>query len=322
VLVRIRQRRKPRQQRLRPQPLRVGNLPLPYLRWNGRLARIFGQLCINIFNCCTLLTYRNKISICAYMLRFCAWIFWMFSLSPTPAAGLPQTLRDFVSRSVSNGSTEYCGCVLRGPESYYLFILSQPERIGVMFIREDVHRELSIVGADTSLTSIKLPVDRSSETAILSGAQALLGSCNLKLSVGATPFQTPTFSQIGLALDRVLLPITGFSFQTNATLDILRELQEANALSFEPRKAPAGSILICPTRFAPAGPVELGHAGILAHDRWVYAADAERHGAWRRSGTLDQWLEKFGSAGRVYAFLLRAPAPAQQRARVQSSQIR
>lgn len=240
----------------------------------------------------------------------------MLSLLPAPAAGLPQTVRDFVNRSVSAGSTEYCGCVLHGPESYYLFILRQPERIGVMFIREDVHNKLSLAGADTSLTSIKLPVDRNSETAILNGAQTLLRSYALKQSLGSTAFQTPAFSQIGLALDRILRPITGFSFQTNATFDILRKLREANALSFDPRKAPAGSILICPTRFAPAGPVELGHAGILACDRCVYAADAERRGTWHRSGTLDQWLEKFGSASRVYAFLLRTPAPAQ------SSQIR
>jgi hypothetical protein len=191
-----------------------------------------------------------------------------------------------------------------------------------MFVREDVHRELSIVGADTSLTSIKLPVDRGSETAILNGACGLLRDYNFNHSVGSTPFQTTAVGQVGLALDRILRPVTGFSLQTNATLEILRKLQEANTLSFEPRKAPAGSILIWPTRFAPAGPVELGHAGILARDRSVYAADAERHGAWRRSGTLDQWLEEFGSTNRVYAFLLRAPAPAQQRATVPWPRVR
>jgi hypothetical protein len=250
------------------------------------------------------------------MLRCCGWIFWTFSLLALPAlaAGLPQTVHDFVSRSVSNGSTAYRGCVLCGPESYYLFVLRQEERIGFIFVREDVRRELSIVAADTSLTSIKLPVDPASEVAILNGAHGLLQDHNFNYSLGSTPFQTTSVGQVGLALDRVLRPVTGFSLQTNATLDILRKLQEANTLYFEPRKAPAGSILICPTRFAPAGPVEIGHAGILGRDRSVYATDAERHGAWRRSGTLDQWLEKFGSTNRVYAFLLRAPALVQQRA--------
>jgi len=232
--------------------------------------------------------------------------FWIFCLLPGLAAALPPTVRDFVRQAVS-GVTEYRGRILSGPDSYYLFILRQPARVGVMFVREDLHRDLSIAGADTSLASIKLPMDRSRQAAILKGARALLPGD--RHSVGLPLSHPAADAEIGTALDRILFPIIGFSLRTNATLDILRRLQEANTLAVEPRNAPAGSILVCPTRFGPAGPVELGHAGILGPDGYVYAADAGRNGAWCRFGTLDQWLEKFGSANRVYAFLLRARFP-------------
>ena len=240
-------------------------------------------------------------------------IFWILCLLPGLAAALPLAVRDFVRQAISNGSTEYRGRILSGPDSYYLFILRQRARIGVMFICQDPPGDLSIAGADTSLTSIKLPVDRGRQAAILNSARALLQDD--RQSVGSPASRPAADAQIGTALDRILFPIAGFSLRTNGTLDILRRLQEANTFSCEPRKAPAGSILVCPTRFGPAGPVELGHAGILARDRCVYAADASRNGAWSRFGTLDQWLEKFGSANRVYAFLLRAPVPGQQHAR-------
>ena len=240
-------------------------------------------------------------------------IFWILCLLPGLAAALPPAVRDFVRQAIPDGLTEYRGCVLSGPESYYVFILRQQTRIGVMVIRQDPHGDLSIAGADTSLTSIQLPVDHGRQAAILTGARALLQED--RQSVGSPPSHPAANAQIGMALDRILFQITGFSLQTNGTLDILRRLQEADTFSFDPRKAPAGSILICPTRFASTGPVELGHVGILAHDGCVYAADASRNGAWCRFGTLDQWLEKFGSANRVYAFLLRAPVPGQQHTR-------
>ena len=236
-------------------------------------------------------------------------ISWILGLLPSLAAALPPAVRDFVGQAIPDGLTEYRGRILSGPDSYYLFILRQQSRVGVMFIRQNLPGDLSIAGADTSLTSIKLPVDRDRQAAILNSARALLEDD--RHSVGSPPFHLAADAQVGMALDRILYPIAGFSLQTDGTLDILRRLQEANTFSFEPWKAPEGSILICPTRFAPAGPVELGHAGILAHDRCVYAADASRNGAWSRFGTLDQWLEKFGSANRVYAFLLRARVPEQ-----------
>jgi hypothetical protein len=243
-----------------------------------------------------------------------SFIFWILGLLPGLTAPLPSTVRDFVRQVIPDGSTEYRGRILSGPDSYYLFILRQPARIGVIFIRQNLPGDLGIAGADTSLTSIKLPVDRGRQAAILNSARALLQDD--KHSVGSPPSRLAADAQIGTALDHILFPISGFSLQTNGTLDILRRLQEANTFSFEPRKAPPGSILICPTRFGPAGPVELGHAGILAQDRCVYAADASRNGAWSRFGTLDQWLEKFGSGNRVYAFLLRASVPAQKPARL------
>ena len=236
-------------------------------------------------------------------------LFWILWLLPALAAALPPAVRDFVGQAIPDGLTEYRGRILSGPDCYYLFILRQQSRAGVMFIRQNLHGDLSIAGADTSLTSIKLPVDRDHQAAILKNARALLQDS--RQSIGSLLSYPAADAQIGTALDRILLPITGFSLKSDGTLDILRRLQEANTFSFEPWKAPAGSILICPTRFAPAGPVELGHAGILARDRCVYAADASRNGAWSRFGTLDQWLEKFGSANRVYAFLLRTPVPEQ-----------
>jgi hypothetical protein len=228
-------------------------------------------------------------------------ISWFLFLLPRLTAALPSTVQDFVRQAIPDGLTEYRGRIVSGPDSYYLFVLRQQSRAGVMFIRQNLHGDLSIAGADTSLTSIRLPVDLDRQAAILNGARALLQDD--RHSVGSPPSNLAADAQIGMALDRILYPIAGFSLQTNGTLDILRRLQEANTFSFEPWKAPDGSILICPTRFAPAGPVELGHAGILAHDRCVYAADASRNGAWSRFGTLDQWLEKFEPGNRVYAFL-------------------
>jgi hypothetical protein len=99
----------------------------------------------------------------------------------------------------------------------YLFLLRQPARIGVMFVREDLHRGLSIAGADTSLTSITLPVDRSRQAAILKGARARLPDDGQ--SVGSPASNPAADSQIGTALDRILFPITGFSLRTNATLE-------------------------------------------------------------------------------------------------------
>lgn len=240
-------------------------------------------------------------------------LFWILCLLPGLAAALPPAVRDFVRQAIPDGLTEYRGRILSAPDSYYLFILRQQSRSGVMFIRQNLPGDLSIAGADTSLTSIKLPVDHDRQAAILNSARALLQDD--RHSVGSPRSHLAADPQVGMALDRILYPITGFSLQTNGTLDILRRLQEANTFSFEPWKAPEGSILICPTRFAPAGPVELGHAGILAHDRCVYAADASRNGAWSRFGTLNQWLEKFGSGNRVYAFLLRASVLEQQHTR-------
>src|SRR5215468_433982 len=97
-------------------------------------------------------------------------LFWILCLLPALAAALPPAVRDFVGQAVPDGLTEYRGRILSGPDSYYLFILCQQSRAGVMFIHQNLHGDLSIAGADTSLTSIKLPVDRDRQAAILNSA--------------------------------------------------------------------------------------------------------------------------------------------------------
>ena len=83
------------------------------------------------------------------------------------------------------------------------FILRQRSRSGVMFIRQNLPGDLSIAGADTSLTSIKLPVDRGRQAAILNSARALLQDD--RHCVGSPPAYLAADAQIGMALDRISL---------------------------------------------------------------------------------------------------------------------
>ena len=59
-------------------------------------------------------------------------LFWILCLLPGLAAALPPAVRDFVRQAIPDGLTEYRGRILSAPDSYYLFILRQQSRSGVM----------------------------------------------------------------------------------------------------------------------------------------------------------------------------------------------
>ena len=60
---------------------------------------------------------------------------------PALAADLPQTVRDFVSRSVLKRVDRLPRMRSLRSRELLLFVLRQEERIGFIFVREEIHRE-------------------------------------------------------------------------------------------------------------------------------------------------------------------------------------
>jgi hypothetical protein len=129
---------------------------------------------------------------------------------------------------------------------------------------------------------------------------------------GAEPFASQgvapvnDFCPLGASLNKLLVPITGFTLSSNGTLGILRDLQHADVCLVEPERAPPGSLLVCPSHFAKQGPVVIGFVVVVGPDRCVYGPDYRQHGAWRRLATLQEWLRANQSVSAVHGFLLRA----------------
>ena len=111
---------------------------------------------------------------------------------------------------------------------------------------------------------------------------------------------------IGAALNGILGPITGFTFRSNSTLGILRELEQSDAIPVNQSAAPVGSILVCPTTYSPRGPVSLGSVTILASDGDVYGPDIRKGCRWTSFGKLETWIKQHANKNQLFGFLLRA----------------
>jgi hypothetical protein len=98
----------------------------------------------------------------------------------------------------------------------------------------------------------------------------------------------------------------GFMFRSNSTVEILRELQESDAIPTDPMQAPIGAIPISPTFYSGNGPVLLGTVAILASDRRVYEPNFGKGGFWAPRETLNDWIKQNNSTRQVFGFLLRA----------------
>jgi hypothetical protein len=230
--------------------------------------------------------------LCALNLCLLAWA----------SAQVPSALAAFVQRAVPDGEIRYWGAFAVSRSAYYVFSLQQAERRGVLLVRKADNSGFEIVGADTSLDSVR--PDTSEENAAVAAAARLLNENNpFAERSAASPDEV---CPLGASFNRLLVPIAGFTLRCNGTLGILRELQQSDAYSVDPERAPPGSILVCPTHFSAQGPVNIGFAVIVGFDRCVYGPDYRAAGAWHRLATLSEWLRSNQSLTNVSGFLLRA----------------
>ena len=228
--------------------------------------------------------------------------------SAAMANGLNQSLLVFVQNAIPEGGIVFCGEVQSNETAYELFVLQQEARRGVLVITggsaDPSSKPPEVLFADTSFDSA-LPQNLIPPE-VLSQFSQLLGTTRSSTNQSTTTAPSDDVYPIGAALNTVLGPIAGFTFRSNSTLGILRELEQSDAIPVSPAAAPAGSILVCPTTYSPTGPVSLGSAVILGSDHQVYGLDIRKSGAWICLGALETWIEKYGAKHQVFAFLLRA----------------
>jgi hypothetical protein len=223
-------------------------------------------------------------------------------LLSSESAQVPSALAAFVQRAVPDGEIRYWGAFTVPRSAYYVFSLQQAERRGVLLVRKADNSGFEIAGADTSFDSFRR--DTNEENAVVAAAARLLNEDDpFAERTAASPDEV---CPLGASLNRLLVPIAGFTLRCNGTFGILRELQQSEAYSVDPERAPPGSILVCPTHFSAQGPVKIGFAVIVGPDGCVYGPDYRAAGAWHRLATLLEWLRSNQSNTNVSGFLLRA----------------
>jgi hypothetical protein len=230
--------------------------------------------------------------------RICL-VTWLLACSAL--AGVPSALVEFAQRAVPDGEIRYQGTLAAPQSIYHVFTLRQAERRGIFLIRQ-VGASFEVIGADTSLDSF--PREAGESDAAVRATAQLLNGAEPFASQGVAPVND--FCPLGASLNKLLVPITGFTLSSNGTLGILRDLQHADVCLVEPERAPPGSLLVCPSHFAKQGPVVIGFVVVVGPDRCVYGPDYRQHGAWRRLATLQEWLRANQSVSAVHGFLLRA----------------
>jgi hypothetical protein len=228
--------------------------------------------------------------------------------SAAMANGLDQNLLSFVQNAVPEGRIVFCGEVASNQTAYELFVLQQETRRGVLVVTggstDPSGKPPQVLFADTSfdfaLSQGLIPPE------VLSEFYALLGITRSLSNKAAATAPAEDVYPVGAALNTVLSPIAGFTFRSNSTLGILRELERSNAIPVSPSAAPTGSVLVCPTSYAPTGPVSLGSVVIHGPDHRLYGPDFRKGGTWTCFGRLDTWIEEYGAQNQLFGFLLRA----------------
>ena len=225
--------------------------------------------------------------------------------SLTATAGiLDENLQTTVQQMVPVGGIVFCGTLQTSRITYQLFVLEQEGCRGVLVLTRDAGDSPLVLFADTS---IDFALDQGLISPELRDPfYALLGTTSTRASQPATVAPGDDIYPIGAALNTVLGPIGGFTFRSNSTLGILRELEESDAIPVSPAVAPTGSILVCPTTYSQTGSVSLGSVVILGSDHKVYGLDIRQGGAWTCFGLLEAWVEKYGADSQLFGFLLRA----------------
>jgi hypothetical protein len=235
-------------------------------------------------------------------------ILLLFLLSLSLHAQLRSDLRTFVQRAVPEGAIFFRGDVRAGDHSYDLFLLGQHERRGVFIVAQVDSKQSQIVYADTSLDLAAsqhfIPPE------VVEHLARLLG-VGPPEDTNSKPVNPNDIYPIGAALNTAIQPIAGFTFRSNSIVEILRELQESDAIAVDPAQAPIGAILISPTLYYGNGPVLLGAVAIVGSDRQVYEPDFRKGGFWAPGGALNDWIKQNNSTRQLFGFLLRAhPAAA------------
>jgi hypothetical protein len=228
--------------------------------------------------------------------------------SAAMANGLDQSLLTFVQNAVPEGRIVFCGEVDSNETTYELFVLEHEAARGILVITgaptNPSGKSPQVLFADTSfdfaLSQGLIPPE------VLSEFYALLGITRSPSIEAAATAPAEDIYPIGAALNTVLSLIAGFTFRSNSILGILQELERSNAIPVSPSAAPTGSVLVCPTIYAPTGPVSLGSVVILGSDHQVYGPDFRKGGMWTCFGRLETWIEKYGAQNQLFGFLLRA----------------
>jgi hypothetical protein len=227
-----------------------------------------------------------------------------FALLSTYGYGgeIPQAVHRLMEQADPKARVEYCGGISTRKLDYYLFVITRDEP--------------AIADADTSLFSSRTKDLYFLGKPVGSAVSELLARRNLKRQSQQPPRQTghlQEVSSIGSDIDRVIFPISGFKLGSESSREIMGILRTAHTISVEPAKAPSGSIIISPTRYAAHGPVSIGHAGIVGSRGFIYSADARYNGAWVQNFTLASWLNRFSASNGTFAFLLRTSPRSNER---------
>jgi hypothetical protein len=237
-----------------------------------------------------------------------AFMFLLAAMSAR-ANGMDVNLQTFVQDAVPEGGIIFSGAVQTDGITYDLFILEQRQRRGVMVIANRSTNQPSVplpkvLFADTSFD---IAVDRDLiPSEVCSQLCALLGTSRSTLEQPQTVAAAQDIYPLGAVLNTVLNPIAGFTFRSNSTLGILRELEQSDAIPINPSAAPVGSVLVCPTTCSPTGPVSLGSVTIVGSDGNVYGPDIRRGCAWTSFGKLETWIRLHANKNQLFGFLLRA----------------
>jgi hypothetical protein len=231
----------------------------------------------------------------------------LFTSSAAMANGLDKQLLAFVQNAVPEGRIVFRGEVLASDTRYALFVLQQKASRGILVVTggsASSAQPFQVLFADTSfdfaLSQNLIPSEAESQFVAWLGISPTLS--NQEMTMASSNDVDP----VGAKLNAVLGPIAGFTFKSNSTLEMLQELEQSDAIPVNPATAPAGSILICPTTYSPAGPVSLGCAVMLGSDRKIYGPDTRKGGAWHCFGLLEAWLAKHEGKNQLFGFLLRA----------------
>jgi hypothetical protein len=221
-------------------------------------------------------------------------------------------VQGLIARADIRSNFEYCGSVSTARIDYYLFLLQQEERFGMVLVEQRVGMNPSIIDADTSLFPLNEQLEGSLDKSVPDALALLLRRRKLakeRLDSKERPTRLdPEISAIGREIDRVIYPISGFRLGSNSTHEILRLLRTGPAIAVNPPSAPPGSIIVSPTQFSPSGPIFLGHAGIVGSQGAIYSADARYGGKRTKNFSLRGWLRRFSAENGCYAFVLHAPS--------------